>query len=1210
MQKTRWIAVLVLIGVLALSLAAIAQIPTANWPRFQRDAYNSGRSPATTIAKPVLKWQRTLTIDSACSTTAWSDVAKCGIIVDPDGNVVVSCSRPWSLAKFNSSGVLQWNTSIPTLCKPGDNNYDAMLGGPAVTGTNSNYSYLAGPGFDASGNGTNLFMHDINPASGASAWSINCALKPNSWNRYAACTPTVAANGEIYVTTAFSSYGDLSGMVQAINPTTMARDWGYGDSQDSGGNFQPTLESGVGPETGTCLVIPMDVSGTTKNVIFRGGGWIYDWTTITSPNYIPHKSFMALADNGTGVQPTLLWQKTFGFHRSQPVMSNDGTKMYIAGFDQWYNNGSATDHACKELTSFSPLTGVANWQIDLPTSCMFSPAVGADGTLYVTGSAIDPIPTNNQGSRVRYNPSGRLVAVTDNGTSATIKWTLDMPGELGADMSNAVVISNSSHKIVYVAAGKGHVYCVEDLGDHPKILWAYNANISNYIQPNGYNISCGTNRPIGSYNVPIPGSLALADDGTLYAGWADQLLAFDTGYDTNQSYGIHGTVTDANGNPVAGAMVSVSTSDHPLIDNADGIYTTTNSDGTYQVSVGGVSGSTTYYVSSWKEGYAGTDASTVTLSSETSSATANFTLNNAKFNWALLATAASNNVYSTYTASKATDGVFSTWFQTPPETTANFIKNMPTYLQVDLGQDRSLSEATVYWTYANAKSYSIDYLADGQDPATGTWNTLYSTTTGTGGYPTSWTSNALSNAGSITSVLAGTGTATMKVLVKMPYTAAADTIKFPSTSARYWRVYATASSSNAYTQPQAYRDDLKTTQYIGIGEIALRDTTLGTQPYAIPGAKNTPDGGGTIIPSAVVTATPGGGVPTDTIFIETADRTSGIKVHMTSMPTTIQFGDKVSVAGKVYTTTGTDEKYVEATAITRLATTTCPDGPALAELSMNNKAAADSVSQGLFIKTWGKVSNVGTSSFNISDGSASPIKVLCGGEFTMPANDDYIRVRGCVSKDTDGTVLYMRNERADWVYDSDNMHALPFTGTYKYPIQYLVLGPFTAGTDKVTNLDTDFIGESSIGATVFPVEGMTTAGKTWFKATSANEKLDLNAVLGGTNINCAAYAHIYVWSDTEAPSVVLVSGSDDALKYYVNGGTEVFRTETTHLIGGNSCPITLHKGLNSILFKVVNGTGAYTLGSQIVDSEYAGGTGYGGYAPYPGLGYSLNPVTP
>lgn len=1197
MRKARWIALLVVLCVCAMSLPAIAQIPSANWPRFQRDANNSGCSPAAVIAKPVLKWQQTLTASSG----TWSDIAKCGIAVDPMGNVLVTCAKPWSLAKIAPDGTYLWNSTAATLNSSG---YYASNGGPAVIGTNEDYYYLACSGASTQRVG----MLAINPSDGAEKWYVADPVIPNTSYRGSASTPTIAPNGEVYMQTAFGYGGDLNGQIAAINSTaaTPVRDWVYGFGGTPNVGDSPN-QQGTSWMYGASIVTPMTITdtndpnyslfdGQTKNVVYKGGPMIYLWESDAWYLSKKHGDMCALVDNGNGTTPSVLWKNYFGYHSGQPVLSNDGSKMYLAGWSIFMNNSSLPDHPNKELTSFDPLTGTINWQMDLEINPLFSPAVGADGTLYLTGSNQQPYSSKPTGSIMRLQPSGRLIAITDNGSSATVKWTLDMPAELNFDMSNAVVISTNP-QVIYVAVGKGHVYCIQDLGDKPKILWSYNANISNYVNS-------------AAYNEPTPGSLALADDGTLYAGWSDQLLAFDTGYSSVQPIGIHGTVVDASGSPVAGAMVSVSTADHPLIDNNDKLYTTTNADGTYQVSVGGVSSSTTYYVASWKEGYTGSDVQTVGLSSESDSAVANFTLSPAKFNWALLANTSTNNADSDtgYAVSKAVDGDQTTYFKS--NTASGYdVTAVPTYFMVDLGQNRSISEATVYWNYAYAKSYSIDYLADGEDPATGTWNTAYNTTTGTGGYPTTWTPNALGK--DVYTV------STYKQLVNMPWYAAADTIKLPSVSARYWRVNATAPSNDYYlwqgtNLPWTAATSTYKYTYMGISEIALRDAAIAQVPYTtIPDVRNTPDGGGTIISSVVVTAVAGGGIPSGSICIETSDRTSGIRVDLSGVAgldiTTVGVGDKVSFTGRVRTDAD-GNKYIYAINYTKNST-----GLPLEALGMNNKVVAEDMSQGLFVKTWGKVGAVDADSFTISDGNSAAVKVLCG-DVAKPSVGDNIRVRGIVGKDATGPVLYMRKNKVEWTSADATYQALPFPGAYGYPREWLICGPFSTtytADDHYSRLfATDYIAQATSDAlsetTVRPKEGDPCGTNIWKYATTRTD-LDGTLRFASTTNSEVYYAFLWLWSPVDFTAKVWVGSDDSNILYVGQDGynlSTIGRTVGYGQDGYDYIPISA--GLTPILIKVESGSGPCELNCLFTDAVNAGTGAYGGSVTAPDLGYVLN----
>ncbi len=103
----------------------------------------------------------------------------------------------------------------------------------------------------------------------------------------------------------------------------------------------------------------------------------------------------------------------------------------------------------------------------------------------------------------------------------------------------------------------------------------------------------------------------------------------------------------------------------------------------------------------------------------------------------------------------------------------------------------------------------------------------------------------------------------------------------------------------------------------------------------------------------------------------------------------------------------------------------------------------------------------------------------------------------------------------------------------------------------------------------------------------------------------------------------MAAGSDDWLRVWVNGDDpanatpQVLRHDQTMCPSGRAVlygddgpvPLTLHAGLNSVMFKVVNRTALAALCCQFVPYYAANATGYGAYSPYTarGLGYVLSP---
>lgn len=95
---------------------------------------------------------------------------------------------------------------------------------------------------------------------------------------------------------------------------------------------------------------------------------------------------------------------------------------------------------------------------------------------------------------------------------------------------------------------------------------------------------------------------------------------------------------------------------------------------------------------------------------------------------------------------------------------------------------------------------------------------------------------------------------------------------------------------------------------------------------------------------------------------------------------------------------------------------------------------------------------------------------------------------------------------------------------------------------------------------------------TWKKHKCDGHLLDLNALLGQETEDSVAYAVCYLITDEKMPDLTLKTGSDDQAKVYING-KEVFKNEEARAADKDqdSTPnITLVKGLNTIVFKIVN----------------------------------------
>jgi hypothetical protein len=95
---------------------------------------------------------------------------------------------------------------------------------------------------------------------------------------------------------------------------------------------------------------------------------------------------------------------------------------------------------------------------------------------------------------------------------------------------------------------------------------------------------------------------------------------------------------------------------------------------------------------------------------------------------------------------------------------------------------------------------------------------------------------------------------------------------------------------------------------------------------------------------------------------------------------------------------------------------------------------------------------------------------------------------------------------------------------------------------------------------------------TWKAVRAKDYYLDLNETLGGANENVVGYLVAYVVCDREMPDLTLLMGSNDQGKVYLNG-KEVVKNDQGRTIDKDSDKaekITLNKGVNVIVFKVIN----------------------------------------
>jgi hypothetical protein len=110
---------------------------------------------------------------------------------------------------------------------------------------------------------------------------------------------------------------------------------------------------------------------------------------------------------------------------------------------------------------------------------------------------------------------------------------------------------------------------------------------------------------------------------------------------------------------------------------------------------------------------------------------------------------------------------------------------------------------------------------------------------------------------------------------------------------------------------------------------------------------------------------------------------------------------------------------------------------------------------------------------------------------------------------------------------------------------------------------------------------------TW-KAVKAKEyDLDFNEALGTQNEDVVGYLAAYVVADKDMPGLTAAIGSNDQAKLWLNG-KELYKFAETRTIDRDSDKVqgvTLAKGVNAIVFKVINQKNSWAAALRFLDKD-------------------------
>lgn len=106
----------------------------------------------------------------------------------------------------------------------------------------------------------------------------------------------------------------------------------------------------------------------------------------------------------------------------------------------------------------------------------------------------------------------------------------------------------------------------------------------------------------------------------------------------------------------------------------------------------------------------------------------------------------------------------------------------------------------------------------------------------------------------------------------------------------------------------------------------------------------------------------------------------------------------------------------------------------------------------------------------------------------------------------------------------------------------------------------------------------------WKKISSSKNFFDFNAILDSLNDRAAGFMVTYIECEQDIPDVMMSVGSNDQGRIYFNGVDIYAFTDTRPLeIDADKGRVTLKKGLNVIVFKVINENNSWQGSMRLTD---------------------------
>ncbi len=110
----------------------------------------------------------------------------------------------------------------------------------------------------------------------------------------------------------------------------------------------------------------------------------------------------------------------------------------------------------------------------------------------------------------------------------------------------------------------------------------------------------------------------------------------------------------------------------------------------------------------------------------------------------------------------------------------------------------------------------------------------------------------------------------------------------------------------------------------------------------------------------------------------------------------------------------------------------------------------------------------------------------------------------------------------------------------------------------------------------------------WQNITASTNYFDFNAILKTVNDHAAGYMVTYIECDTEKPDVIMAVASNDEGRIYFNGvDIYAFSEPRTLMLDADKGKVKLKKGLNVVVFKIINEQNSWQGAMRLLDKAGA-----------------------